>query len=336
MSLTFERVYDATVEDLWALWTTKDGLEAWFAPEGYRVDIHALEVRAGGAFVHEMTAEREDQIAYLTGAGRPRSQRVNGSFVEVVPHERLHLRMTVDFMPGVAPHPIDIEVTFTAAGARAQMVVKVGGHPDFEIERLAGVAMTGQLRNFELAARPGLLTFALNLTLDGCCDHRAGIPDDDLLDHFTALIGQAGAMLYGRTTYEMMESAWPAIARDPSQPRAMRDWAIKLEAMPKYVVSSTRSDFPWENSFHLSGDLKQAVTQLKAKTPRGVLVGSPMLSAALERLGLIDEYHLVVHPVIAGHGPRVFPELDASRRLEAVSTKRLKSGVTATHYRRGN
>jgi dihydrofolate reductase len=180
----------------------------------------------------------------------------------------------------------------------------------------------------------GLLTFTLNVTLDGCCDHRGVIADDEMLDHFTQRIDAAGAMLFGRTTYELMESAWPAVARDEKAPRAMREWARKLEDLPKYVVSASRRDFPWTQSFHLEGDLKEAVTQLKEKTPRGVLVGSPMLSAALEPLGLIDEYHLVVHPILAGHGPYLFAGLQPSRQLDLVSTTRLKSGIVAMHYRR--
>jgi dihydrofolate reductase len=144
----------------------------------------------------------------------------------------------------------------------------------------------------------------------------------------------AGAMLWGRTTYEMMESAWPAVARDENAPRAMREWAQKLEAKPKYVVSASRRDFPWNNTFRLEGDLHAAVTQLKQNTPRGVLVGSHMLATALERMGLIDEYRFVVHPVLAGHGPTLFQGLESSRRLELLSTKRFASGAMALHHRR--
>ena len=180
----------------------------------------------------------------------------------------------------------------------------------------------------------GLLTFAINVTLDGCCDHREAIADDELHDYFTQLMDAAGAMLWGRVTYELMESAWPAVARDENAPRAMKEWARKLEAKPKYVVSASRRDFPWNNTFRVEGDLREAVTQLKEKTPQGVLVGSLTLSAALERLGLIDEYRLVVHPVIAGHGPTLFQGLEPSRRLELVSTNRLKAGQVALHYRR--
>lgn len=179
----------------------------------------------------------------------------------------------------------------------------------------------------------GLLTFGLNVTLDGCCDHRVGIADDELHDHWTQLMDAAGAMLWGRVTYELMESAWPAVARDESAPRAMREWARKLEAKPKYVVSSSRRDFSWNNSFRVEGDLHDAVRQLKEQTPQGVLVGSPMLAAALESRGLVDEYRLVLHPVLAGHGPTLFHGLQPSRYLELVSTKQLKSGALALHYR---
>jgi len=179
----------------------------------------------------------------------------------------------------------------------------------------------------------GLLTFALNVTLDGCCDHRVGIADDELHDYFTQLMDDAGAMLFGRTTYELMEEAWPVVARDVNAKRAMREWAQKLEAKTKYVVSSSRRDFPWSNTVRVEGDLREAVSQLKQKTPQGVLVGSPQLSAGLERLGLIDEYRIVVHPVLAGHGPTLFQGLERRRQLELLETKRLKSGVMAMHYR---
>ena len=182
----------------------------------------------------------------------------------------------------------------------------------------------------------GLLTFALNVTLDGCIDHREGIADDELHRYFTELMDAAGAMLWGRVTYELMESAWPAVARDGNAPPAMLEWARKLEAKPKYVVSASRRDFPWANTFRVEGDLREAVTQLKDKTPRGVLVGSHKLAAALDQLGLIDEYRLVVHPILAGHGPTLFKGLERSRRLELVATERLKSGVMAMHYRAGS
>lgn len=182
----------------------------------------------------------------------------------------------------------------------------------------------------------GLLTFGLNLTLDGCVDHREGIPDDETHAFFTRLMDESGAMLWGRVTYEMMESYWPAVARGATAaPPAVREWAVKLETKPKYVVSSTRREFPWTNSHLIAGDLRAGVQQLKDATPAGVLLGSGQLAAALDRLDLIDEYQFLVHPRIAGHGPTLYQGgLPRTRRLELVATKPLRSGAVAVHYRR--
>ena len=140
----------------------------------------------------------------------------------------------------------------------------------------------------------------------------------------------------GRVTYEMMESYWPAVARgEVEAPPAMRAWAVLLEAKPKFVVSSTRSDFPWTNSHHVTGDLRRGVQELKDATPAGVLLGSGKLASELDRLDLIDEYRLLVHPRIAGHGPTLYQGgLSATRRLELVSAKPLRNGAVAMHYRR--
>ena len=146
---------------------------------------------------------------------------------------------------------------------------------------------------------------------------------------------EAGAMLWGRVTYELMEGAWPAVARDESAPLALRDWARKLEAKPKYVVSSTRKDFPWTNSHHIAGDLRTDVQRLKDATPAGVLLGSGKLATELDRLDLIDEYKFLIHPRIAGHGPTLYQGgLPGTRRLELVSAKPLRNGAVAMHHRR--
>ncbi|WP_243748475.1 dihydrofolate reductase family protein [Roseateles toxinivorans] len=182
----------------------------------------------------------------------------------------------------------------------------------------------------------GLLTFSINVTLDGCVDHQQGIADDETHTFFTRLMDDGGAMLWGRVTYEMMESYWPAVARgDAEAPPAMREWAIKLEGKQKYVVSSTRSDFPWANSHHIAGDLRTGVQKLKDATPDGVLLGSGKLATELDRLDLIDEYKLLVHPRIAGRGPTLYESgLPITRRLELISAKPLRNGAVAMHYRR--
>jgi dihydrofolate reductase len=182
----------------------------------------------------------------------------------------------------------------------------------------------------------GLLTFTINVTLDGCVDHQQGISDDETHAFFTRLMDESGAMLWGRVTYEMMESYWPLVARgDEQAPPAMRDWAVKLDAKPKYVVSSTRTHFPWTNSHRLDGDLRNAVQQLKDATPAGVLLCSGKLATELDRLDLIDEYHFLVHPRIAGHGPTLYQGgLPSTRRLELISAQPLRCGAVAVHYRR--
>lgn len=182
------------------------------------------------------------------------------------------------------------------------------------------------------------LIFSLNVTLDGCVDHREGIADDETHVYFTHLMDECGAMLWGRTTYEMMESFWPSVARgEVDAPLAMREWALKLEAKPKYVVSARRVDFPWTNSHRVVGDLRTAVQELKAQTPDGVLLGSGMLATELDRLDLIDEYRFLIHPVIAGHGPTLYQDgLPGSRRLDLVSAQPLSNGAVAMRYRRAD
>ena len=182
----------------------------------------------------------------------------------------------------------------------------------------------------------GHLTFSMNVTLDGCVDHQEGIVDDETHLFFTRLLDEHGAMLWGRVTYEMMESYWPLVARgDIPAPRATRDWATKLQAKPKYVVSSTRKDLPWTNSHLIAGDLRSGVQGLKDATPTGVLLGSGKLATELDRLDLIDEYKFLIQPRIVGRGPTLYQGgLPSTRKVELVSAKPFRNGVIAVHYRR--
>jgi dihydrofolate reductase len=182
----------------------------------------------------------------------------------------------------------------------------------------------------------GLLTFCLNLTLDGCVDHLEGTADDETHAFFTGLLAEAGAMLWGRVTYEMMESYWPAVARgDQQAPPSLHAWAVALEAKPKYVVSNTRTDFPWTNSHLIAGELRDGVQRLKDATPAGVLLGSGRLATELDRLELIDEYKFLVHPRITGHGPTLYQGgLPGTRHLDLLSAQPFGNGVLALHYRR--
>ena len=184
----------------------------------------------------------------------------------------------------------------------------------------------------------GLLTFTINFTLDGCVDHQEGIADGETHALFTHLMNENGATLWGRVTYEMMESYWPAVARGEKEaPPAMREWAVKLEAKPKHVASLTRKDYPWTNSHLLAGDLREGVQKLKDATPTGVLLCGSKLATELDRLDLIDEYRFLIHPMIAGHGPTLHQSgLPSTRRLELVSARPLRNGAVAMHYRRAS
>src|SRR2546423_11667789 len=153
------------------------------------------------------------------------------------------------------------------------------------------------------------LRYSINVTLDGCCDHRVGIADEDLHRHAAENIDRADALLFGRVTYEMMEAAWRSPARTGAKPEWMDSWmepfARTIDAATKYVVSSTLDRVDW-NAELVPGDLGKAVQQLKRESGNGLFTGGVTLPLALAELGLIDEYEFVVHPRVAGHGPTLF------------------------------
>ena len=175
------------------------------------------------------------------------------------------------------------------------------------------------------------LRYSINVTLDGCCDHRVMIADEALHQHAIENLLQADALLFGRVTYEMMESAW----RQPVPAGAMPDWmepfGRTIDAAKKYVVSSTLESVDW-NAELVHGDLGKAVQQLKREPGKGLLVGGVTLPLALAELGLIDEYELVVHQRIAGHGPTLFAGLSKLIDLKQVSELELGSGTVARRY----
>ncbi|CAA9442438.1 MAG: Dihydrofolate reductase [uncultured Rubrobacteraceae bacterium] len=180
-----------------------------------------------------------------------------------------------------------------------------------------------------------LLRYSINVTLDGCCDHRAIVPDEDLHRHHAENLARADALLLGRVTYEMMEAAWRPPARTGVKPDWMADWmqpfARTIDAAKKYVVSSTLDQVDW-NAELLRGDLAKAVQQLKQESGRGLFVGGVKLPLALAELGLIDEYEFVVHPKLAGHGPTLLAGLSKHVDLKLVSRLQFSSGVVATRY----
>lgn len=175
------------------------------------------------------------------------------------------------------------------------------------------------------------LRYSINVTLDGCCDHRAMIADDDLHRHAVENISRADALLFGRVTYRMMEEAWRRPAPEGTRPAWMEPFARTIAAARKHVVSSTLKQVDW-NAELLRGDLAEAVQQLKQEPGEGLLTGGVTLPRALAALGLIDEYELVVHPRIAGHGPTLFAGLSQWVDLTLVGRLELGSGAVALRY----
>src|SRR5215471_14220697 len=167
------------------------------------------------------------------------------------------------------------------------------------------------------------LRYSINVTLDGCCDHRAIPTDEDLHRYWAENLDQADALLFGRVTYELMEAGWRRPVPAGARPDWMESFARTIGAAKKYVVSSTLDRVDW-NAELVRGDLGTAVQQLKWESGKGLLVGGVKLPLALAELGLIDEYEFVVQPTIAGHGPTLFAGL--SKRIDLKLVSRLEFG----------
>jgi len=179
------------------------------------------------------------------------------------------------------------------------------------------------------------LRYSINITLDGCCDHRAVLADEELHRHATENLAQADALLLGRVTYQMMEAAFraPAVAGagTGARPAWMEPFARAIDAAKKYVVSRTLERVDW-NAELVRGDLATAVQQLKRESGKGLLVGGVKLPLALAELGLIDEYEFLVQPRLAGHGPTLFAGLSKPVDLKLVNRLEFGSGVVAMRY----
>ena len=179
------------------------------------------------------------------------------------------------------------------------------------------------------------LRYSINVTLDGCSDHRAISPDEELHRHHAKNLEQADALLFGRVTYEMMEVAWRTVewtgARSDWMPAWMEPFARTIDAAKKYVVSSTLDRVDW-NAELVRGDSGEAVRRLKGEPGKGLLVGGVTLPRTLAESGLIDEYEFVVQPRLAGHGPTLFAGLSKPVDLRLVGRLELGSGAVAMRY----
>jgi dihydrofolate reductase len=173
---------------------------------------------------------------------------------------------------------------------------------------------------------------AINMTLDGFCDHTAGIADDELHEHYNELLRSAGTLLYGRITYQLMESYWPTVVKNPTGNKPEDEFAVLIENIPKIVFSRTLKDVDWKNTKLKKEVVKAEISELKHQADKDILVGSPGLIAAFTQLGLIDEYQLAVHPIILGKGLPLFKNIKDRINLKLLKTKTFGSGVTVLYY----
>ena len=178
------------------------------------------------------------------------------------------------------------------------------------------------------------LIFAINLTLDGCCDHTKVIADEELLDHYTLLLRDADLLVYGRKTYQLMVPYWPDIAKSHSETKAENEFADTFDSINKIVFSQSLDSAEGPNTRIVRTKLQDEIRKLKQQPGKNILTGGVSLPSQLIELGLVDEYHLVVHPIIVGEGRRLLEgiSLPEKSQLKLVESKILKSGSVALHY----
>lgn len=169
------------------------------------------------------------------------------------------------------------------------------------------------------------------MTLDGFCDHTAGIADEELHEHYSELLRKAGTVLYGRVTFQLMQY-WQTVLKNPTGNKSMDDFAAVIDKVPKIVFSSTLKNVDWETATLAKGDIKEVVLELRQQEGKDVFAGSPGLILALTHLNLIDEYQLCVHPVILGKGLQLLKNIQDRIDLKLLRTKTFGSGVVLLCY----
>jgi dihydrofolate reductase len=178
------------------------------------------------------------------------------------------------------------------------------------------------------------VTFAINSTINGSADHTKGIADGELHDFFTNLLNEGDVVLMGRKTYQLMENFWPVAYKDPNSTKSMLRFADKYNPIKKIIFSKTLTEVKWENSELAIKDLPEIVSELKKQKGKNILAGSISIAAQLLKLNLIDEFWFVIHPIVAGKGPRLFDGIDNVKNLQFVDSQKFRSGVIALHYKK--
>jgi len=175
------------------------------------------------------------------------------------------------------------------------------------------------------------LIAAINMTLDGFCDHTSGVPDEEIHQHYADLLRSTDTALYGRLTYQLMEF-WRTVLENPTGDKAMDDFALAIDNTPKLVFSRTLKNVDWKSAKLASQDLEKEVLELKQQSGKDILVGSRSLIIQLMKLNLIDEYQLCIHPVVAGAGLPLFENIKDRTVLKLIKTKTFGGGAVTLYY----
>ena len=175
------------------------------------------------------------------------------------------------------------------------------------------------------------LIAAINMTLDGFCDHTAGIPDEEIHYHYADLLNNADVVLYGRITYQLMQY-WQTLLNNPSGEKSMDDFAMAIDKIPKIVFSHKLKNTEWDSAKLSNQPIEEEVLELKQQSGKDILVGSRSLIIQLMKLNLIDEYQLCVHPVIAGSGLPLFENINDRIILKLIKTKPFSGGAVTLYY----
>ncbi|HYG40595.1 MAG TPA: dihydrofolate reductase family protein [Cytophagales bacterium] len=172
----------------------------------------------------------------------------------------------------------------------------------------------------------------INMTIDGFCDHTAANADDEIHQHYNNLLKSADTMIWGRITYQLMESYWPTVVKNPTGNKSEDEFAVLADNISKIVFSRTLKSVEWKNTKLAKGSIKEEIVALKQQAGRDILVGSPSLIVALTNLHLIDEYQLCVHPVIGGKGLQLFKNINDRIDLKLLRTKTFGGGAVTLYY----
>ena len=177
------------------------------------------------------------------------------------------------------------------------------------------------------------LIFAINITIDGCCDHTKGIADNELLEHYTLLLRDADLFVYGRKTYQLMVPYWPDVAKNPFETKASQEFAKTFVSINKIVFSQSLKSAEDKNTKIVRTNLRDEILKLKQEQGKNILTGGVSIPSQLIELGLVDEYRFVVQPIIAGEGRRLLEGISLEKlQLKLVESKILKSGCVALRY----